>query len=133
MTSICPKCGYEYEPHIYKCSDCDVDLVHAANVGQQPRKSEKRKEEFKEWVHLQTFPGVVFAEMAKGLLEQQEIPSMIKRPFLSSAYGSFGTGGAGVDQADLHVPRIHFERAEMILHDYLEEPGAGERSDGMLE
>jgi uncharacterized OB-fold protein len=25
--SFCPKCGYEYEPHVSKCPDCEVELV----------------------------------------------------------------------------------------------------------
>ena len=71
---------------------------------------------YKELVHLHTFSGVVYAEMAKAMLEEQEIPTIVKRNFLTSAYGSAGTD---FSPAALWVQRINFERAEAILADYL--------------
>jgi len=67
-----------------------------------------------EWVVAKTFPGPVFAEMAKELLLQHEIPSVIKKDFFSAAYGTAGTI-QGSRETKLFVPEGQLEEAQNIL------------------
>ncbi len=73
-----------------------------------------------EWVVAKTFPGPVFAEMAKELLEQHEIPSLIKKDFFASAYGTAGTI-QGSREIKLFVPESHLEEAQNILNTEISE------------
>ncbi len=48
------------------------------------------------WVEVGTFQGSVFAEMAKEMLRQNDIPCFLKKAFLSSAYGIHSTTNVGM-------------------------------------
>lgn len=67
-----------------------------------------------EWVVAKTFAGPVFAEMAKELLEQHQIPSIINKDFFSTAYGMGGTI-QGSREVRLLVPESHLQEARDIL------------------
>lgn len=66
------------------------------------------------WVEVHTFPGPTFAEMAKEALQNEGIPSYIKKDFMSSTYSSLGTGLPGTT-AKLLVPEDLVEKSKAIL------------------
>lgn len=55
------------------------------------------------WVKLRAFSGPVFAEMAKAALDEAAIPCILRKDFLTSAYGVGATTNAGF-QTILLVP-----------------------------
>ena len=80
---FCPKCRYEYEPHIFVCPDCDEKLV--ATLPELP--SEKAPEE-KNWVELARLASPQSAQMVLEVLQAKMVPAVI----LSEA-GFFGQTG----------------------------------------
>lgn len=103
---FCPECRYEYEPYIAVCPDCDTPLVD-----QLPEETPVEIE----WVRLHPLPGTVYAEMVKEVLDRQNIPNLLIKNFLASAYSLNTTDLAGVESI-LLVPRPYKEEAERILH-----------------
>lgn len=112
---FCPECHYEYVTGVKQCADCLVDLVDELPEDETPR------EDFK-WVPLHSFKGPVYAEMAKETLEKNNIPCLLKRDFLSGAYGTQGTTDWGLDTF-IFVPEDRVEASEQILRDIIGEEG----------
>ena len=104
---FCPECKYEYVSGIKKCADCEADLVAAL-----PK--EERTHDFK-WVPLHSFSGPVYAEMVKESLEQNNIPCLIQKDVLSSAYGIQGTSAGGL-QTVVFVPEGTLKESEEIMN-----------------
>ncbi len=81
---FCPKCRYEYEPHIFVCPDCDEKLVAVL-----PEPVEEAAEEGEEvWVELARLTSPVSAQMVAEALESKAIPVVIL-----SEGGHFGQTG----------------------------------------
>ena len=77
------------------------------------REDETPREDFK-WVPLHSFKGPVYAEMAKETLEKNDIPCLLKRDFLSGAYGTQGTTDWGLDTF-IFVPEGRVKESEELL------------------
>lgn len=108
---FCPLCRYEFVEGVEQCADCLVDLVEKLPADQEP------KETFR-WVPLHSLPGPVYAEMIKEALEKQAIPCIIRKDFLSSAYGAQGTNTGGLETL-LYVPEERQQESEGILNQML--------------
>ena len=101
--AFCPECIIEYGNDVSECPRCGEDLV------------EKLPESYdKDWVKFDKMPGTIYAEMVKGALEDQGIPCMLRRDFLSTAYGTFGTDP--INNSILLVPRARYAEAEDIVN-----------------
>lgn len=103
--SYCPECGREFADYMQECPECEEALV--------PQLPEREPEEVK-WVVLRALPGTVFAEMVKEVLDKNGIPCILKKDFMSSAYGSTGTG-LGNLQTQIWVPAEYYGRAHLLV------------------
>ena len=108
---FCPKCGYEYEDDIKKCSDCDVDLV-------KKLPPEEEIESDIKFVPLPNLPGRVYAEMVKGALEKRGIPCYLRGEGVTDALQSPGTFPLGGVQ--LFVPEDRLGECVEIQHQMLD-------------
>ncbi len=108
----CPECNYEYVEGVEQCADCLVDLVDQLPEDEEPKANFK-------WLPLHPLPGPVYAEMVKEVLEKNDIPCIIKKDFLSSAYGSQGTVSAGLETL-IFVPEDRAKESEEILYQMLD-------------
>lgn len=79
---FCPKCRYEYEPHILTCPDCGEKLV----VTLPPE--EEAEPKYENWVELVHLTARMSAEMVLDVFRSKEIPVVV----LSEA-GFFGQTG----------------------------------------
>lgn len=70
----CPKCGSEYVPGVYRCPDCDVDLVHTLPE-EQKNPAIDTDTEFIEVMN--TYDAGVLT-LVKSILDDVGIPYFIK-------------------------------------------------------
>ena len=68
---FCPKCKAEYREGYTMCADCDVSLV--SELKSEPEEIP----EYVDWIKLITFTDRYEADLAKGLLEANEIEAVI--------------------------------------------------------
>ncbi len=74
----------------------------------------------KEWIMIAEFSGSVYAEMAEGILKEQEIPCYTKGNFLTSAYQINALTLPGVS-VKLYIPESFKAQAEDLLKNFTEE------------
>jgi len=106
----CPKCGFEYQPGIEKCPDCDETLVDEL--------PEEKPSEGIDYVPLRTLPSRLYAEMLREALEKEGIPSFIKSDDVAITFPSHGTTSAV--PVTLWVPKDKAERCEEIADQMLD-------------
>ncbi|MBN2240050.1 MAG: DUF2007 domain-containing protein [Dehalococcoidales bacterium] len=128
----CPKCGAEYQEWVTNCLDCGVKLVS------EPPEFEEEDEEpvFSNAQELRKIPGVsgkpgdtmvsiarapneLVAQMWKGLLDEQEIPSMVKRT-VSSGYVAHYQQASSLGTHEILVLVPDAKRAWEILEPFLD-------------
>jgi hypothetical protein len=105
---FCPNCGAEYDEGIFKCSDCNVDLV-----------SELPPEDTAEYVDLadiETYPDRTEAELAKGILLGGGIDAVI----YGDEYGGYGPALSFSEGVRLMVKRADLPKAKMVLAEAVE-------------
>jgi len=115
---FCPNCLSEYKPTINRCKDCDVDLV-------QELTDENRKHDISQakMIELRTFPTAAEAEMIRGVLEQNEIRSLLQGE--TSSAGLF----PAATSVSLLVDERDLEQAEELVDAYLDAEVIVEDSD----
>ncbi len=67
------------------------------------------------WVEVESVPGMLQAEILRGLLESMGVPVRLSHQAAGTA---LGLGVGPLAQVDLLVPTSHQEEAERILEDY---------------
>ena len=67
-----------------------------------------------DWVEVRNFSGSIYAEMAREMLENNAIPCLLQRDFMSSAYGIYGAEVTG-SKTRLFVPQERLEESQGIL------------------
>ena len=80
---FCPKCRYEYEPHIFTCPDCGEKLVATL-----PPEDADQGPTYDNWVELAHLTSKMSAEMVVDVFRKKDIPVVV----LSEA-GFFGQTG----------------------------------------
>ena len=109
---VCPECKYEYVEGVKKCSDCGAALIESIETD-----DDEPLEEIK-WKKLRTDIGVIYTEMLKEVLENEDIPCILKPADLSPFVGK-GTNVLG-DNTHLLVPEERYEEALKIMQDMSE-------------
>lgn len=113
---FCTKCLSEYKATITRCRDCDLDLVPALSEDLLvPDFSQA------EMVELRTFPNAAEAEMIRGVLEQNDIRSLLQGETSSAGLFPAATSvSLLVDERDLEQARELIEAyldAEVVVDD----------------
>ena len=109
---VCPECKYEYVEDVEKCPDCGADLIE----NNEPEDDAPLVEI--KWLKLQTKSGVVYTEMLKEVLENNDIPCILKPADLSPYVGK-GTNVLG-DNTYLLVPENRYEESLKIMQEMSE-------------
>lgn len=86
--AYCPKCQFEYEAGIFRCPDCNVDLVEKLPEPVEPDHGTPGED----FVPLPEVEGGVYAEMVKGALDKRGIESYIHTEGFADTIGITGTG-----------------------------------------
>jgi hypothetical protein len=76
---------------------------------------EEQRDNDEKWEVLDEVPGPFLAEIVRGLLESQDIPTILRQEGVGRAVG-FTVGPLGVVQ--IMIPAKDIERAASILEDY---------------
>ncbi len=101
---ICPECGAEYVRGIEECTDCEVPLVHAAQLttddGAAP-----------EWAELLVVTDETEAQLIRGYLESEGVPCNLESLVFHAEPFTFGP----LSKVRVHVPASEVERARKLL------------------
>jgi hypothetical protein len=108
----CPECGYEYREGVRTCPDCGQKLQDEAPQPSPPSPNVKFKA-------LPSLPGRVYAEMLKGVLDQEGIPCYIHADGFSNATGVTGTGPVSKG-VKVYVPEDRYEECLRFQHGMLD-------------
>ena len=107
---FCPECRAEYIEGVEKCPDCQVPLVQ-----ELPPKDDA---DYIEMVELQKVPDEVSGVMMKGILESNDIVTVLrsaKIPWYNGIASTWSTYYWGT----LLVPKDELEISRKIIDDYL--------------
>lgn len=113
---FCPVCHAEYREGFFRCNDCDVDLVHALPVEEQPSAGEVH------FVRLWQGADPVLYSALIAALRETDVPFFDNPPrdydnWLSAREQ---TGiNVGLANFDVRVPENRFAEAAEILNDLL--------------
>ncbi|HXJ95399.1 MAG TPA: DUF2007 domain-containing protein [Terriglobia bacterium] len=115
--AYCPQCLTEYAEGSLECIDCGIPLQSGA-----PPESAQSPEDLEEpqvkLVKVRSFggpAGSMSAEVAKGILEANGLPSVVRGEFSAEAL-------PGVDPVDLLVRAEDAARAAELLQSFLDSP-----------
>lgn len=110
---FCRKCNYEYLDESTKCSDCGSELFATLED------TDKFEDLNITWMKLKKFSGIVYAEMAKNILNDNEIPCVLQAGNISWI-NSFGTSVFG-EGPYLLIPENRQEECMDLLSDIIDE------------
>ena len=72
----------------------------------------------KEWIVIGNYDGSILAEMAKGILTENDIPCYIKGDFFSTAYNINALSMPG-GSVKLYIPKAFKTKAEELIKDII--------------
>ncbi|HWR82748.1 MAG TPA: hypothetical protein VN285_05560 [Candidatus Deferrimicrobium sp.] len=117
---LCPNCHYEYIGGILACPDCNVALVEQLPVRQGGAAVPDDS-----WIAVGRVAGTAGAELARGALDSNNIPSVVLSATFGlherslppgSRFGRFPRGSSFI-----MVPREYRDEAALILEGVLGE------------
>jgi len=127
---FCPRCKAEYEPHVTRCKECDVQLIES--LPPEP----PMEPVYQELVTVYTVPSPALMDMAQSILQSAEIKYFIKGELIQNiiALGSYGGSfNLSVGPPEIQVAPEDAEEARILLNELsLKEPeeSAGEGEEG---
>jgi hypothetical protein len=74
---FCPKCKSEFVASIYRCPDCDTDLVEQLPGDTPPLSDNTKWPEYEDWTMIYHPSGAQELAMIKMILERENIPYFI--------------------------------------------------------
>jgi len=123
---FCPKCSEEYRTGFDVCADCGVQLVD-----EQPEpEPERDRHDIELSTVLETSDAGLIA-IAKSLLEDAEIPFMVRGEHIQDLFGAGrfpGNINVLVGPVELTVNTRDKDEALAILQDLMNDSFAGDRS-----
>ena len=75
-------------------------------------------ESLEDWIIIGKYDGSVFAEMAKDILSENEIPCYTKGDFFSTAYNINALSMPG-GSVKLYIPKAFKAKAEELIKDII--------------
>ncbi|MCT4542416.1 MAG: DUF2007 domain-containing protein [Vallitalea sp.] len=105
----CPKCKSEYEKHVKRCKECDIELVEVL---------EKEDISFEESEQLINVANIHEANIIISLLESCNIPSFYKSEGAGEYLQIFA--GCNFHGFDIYVPSSLIEEAKDVISQYHE-------------
>ncbi|MBF6611969.1 MAG: hypothetical protein IVW55_02445 [Chloroflexi bacterium] len=111
---LCPQCGYEYEPWIEVCPDCNVSIGRPLPPQESGDVVDRLgPDEDPEWTVATNVPNAIIGNLLRSQLQDAGIPVlMLRAP--SADIGQF-TGNDFVPY-DLRVPRHFLEQARQLVY-----------------
>jgi hypothetical protein len=107
---FCPKCKAEYREGIFKCSECNINLV--------PELPPEESVEYVDLVNVETYPDRTQAELAKGVLSANGIDALIH----GDEFGGYEPVLAFLSGVQLLVKEEDLEEAKSILNEIEKTP-----------
>lgn len=77
MSRVCPRCGYEYEPWVEVCPDCNVSIE--ARRGDSRGVAGKLGDGNPQWTVVGNVPNAIIGNLIKSQLEDAGIPVLLMR------------------------------------------------------
>ena len=117
---FCPQCRVEYREGFTECSDCGVPLV--PELLPEPQPSPQPKRDLDLVTVFETVNPVITA-LVKSMLEQAEIPYLVKGEAFRELYGGGRSGSAFHPFAGpscIQVPREDADKARDLLRELQE-------------
>ena len=78
----------------------------------------KNLESLEDWIVIGKYDGSILAEMAKGILTDNDIPCYIKGVFFSTAYNINALSMPG-GSVKLYIPKAFKTKAEELIKDII--------------
>ena len=78
----------------------------------------KNLESLEDWIVIGKYDGSILAEMAKGILTDNDIPCYIKGDFFSTAYNINALSMPG-GSVKLYIPKAFKTKAEELIKDII--------------
>jgi hypothetical protein len=103
----CPECRHESQYGVDVCPNCGAHLIPGLPAMEEAEPGRGREP----LVHIATAPDEVLASLWKGILEEEGIPSLIRRSDLTAAMYVL----PGNTQCEIHVLASEAQRARGIL------------------
>ncbi len=112
---FCPECAFEYSDDVMVCPECRVKLVkRLPTVGERAAMALDDS-----WVAVCHIGDELSTEMIRGLLDSNNIPSMVTTSIFQSPGNGAGWAAKGrpknTDKRIVMVPREFKDEAELLL------------------
>lgn len=116
---ICPECGSEYRDGIYRCPECEIELVSAAQYEAIHPPAERDDSPSVTVFEARDLGSL---ELARGLLEEAGIGCAVRNERMLGLWPAPFGGSERFRRAELQVTQRNEQRARELLADLQMEP-----------